>query len=63
MVNLDIISDPICPWCFIGKTNLEKALEGKVNLILYSLASVSTQSRDAGAGDGAAHLFGNKIWR
>ena len=33
MVNLDIISDPICPWCFIGKTNLEKALEGKVNLI------------------------------
>ena len=33
MVNLDIISDPICPWCFIGKTNLEKALAGKVNLI------------------------------
>ena len=33
MVNLDIISDPICPWCFIGKANLEKALEGKVNLI------------------------------
>ena len=33
MVNLDIISDPICPWCFIGKTNLERALEGKVNLI------------------------------
>jgi len=33
MVNLDIISDPICPWCFIGKTNLEKALEEKVNLI------------------------------
>ena len=33
MVNLDIISDPICPWCFIGKTNLERALEGKINLI------------------------------
>ena len=33
MVNLDIISDPICPWCFIGKTNLEKALEGNLNLI------------------------------
>jgi predicted DsbA family dithiol-disulfide isomerase len=25
-VKLDIISDPICPWCYIGKTNLEKAL-------------------------------------
>ncbi len=26
MVKLDIISDPICPWCYIGKTNLDKAL-------------------------------------
>lgn len=25
-VKLDIISDPICPWCFIGKTELETAL-------------------------------------
>ena len=27
MVKLDIISDPVCPWCYIGKTNLFKALE------------------------------------
>jgi len=27
MIHLDVISDPICPWCFIGKTRLEKALE------------------------------------
>ena len=26
MVKLDIISDPICPWCYIGKTHLFKAL-------------------------------------
>lgn len=25
-VKLDIMSDPICPWCFIGKTHLDKAL-------------------------------------
>lgn len=25
-VKLDIISDPICPWCYIGKTYLDKAL-------------------------------------
>lgn len=25
-IKLDILSDPICPWCFIGKTNLDKAL-------------------------------------
>jgi len=27
MVKLDIISDPICPWCYIGKSHLDKALE------------------------------------
>ncbi|NIZ60845.1 polyketide biosynthesis protein [Sedimentitalea sp. CY04] len=25
-IKLDILSDPICPWCYIGKTNLDKAL-------------------------------------
>lgn len=26
-IKLDIISDPICPWCFIAKTLLDRALE------------------------------------
>lgn len=26
MIKLDILSDPICPWCFIGKVQLEHAL-------------------------------------
>ncbi|MFD0858044.1 DsbA family oxidoreductase [Roseovarius aquimarinus] len=26
MVKLDIVSDPICPWCYIGKTLLDRAL-------------------------------------
>lgn len=26
MIKLDILSDPICPWCYIGKTNLDVAL-------------------------------------
>jgi predicted DsbA family dithiol-disulfide isomerase len=25
-VKLDIVSDPICPWCYIGKTQLDRAL-------------------------------------
>ncbi len=29
MVKLDIISDPICPWCLIGKAQLERALEAR----------------------------------
>ena len=27
MVKLDIFSDPICPWCYLGKANLDRALE------------------------------------
>lgn len=26
MTKLEIFSDPICPWCFIGKTRLDRAL-------------------------------------
>ncbi len=27
MVRLDIFSDPVCPWCYLGKANLDRALE------------------------------------
>jgi predicted DsbA family dithiol-disulfide isomerase len=27
VVKLDILSDPICPWCYIGKANLDRALD------------------------------------
>jgi len=26
MVTLEIISDPICPWCYIGKARLDQAI-------------------------------------
>ncbi|MGB0554792.1 MAG: DsbA family oxidoreductase, partial [Alphaproteobacteria bacterium] len=26
MISIDLFSDPICPWCFIGKRRLEEAL-------------------------------------
>ena len=29
MLTIDVISDVICPWCFIGKRRLEKALDGR----------------------------------
>ena len=29
MFKLDILSDPICPWCLIGKAQLERALEAR----------------------------------
>ncbi|HCQ57973.1 MAG TPA: polyketide biosynthesis protein, partial [Sulfitobacter sp.] len=24
-IKLDIMSDPICPWCYIGKAHLDRA--------------------------------------
>ena len=27
MYSLEVISDVICPWCYIGKNRLEKAIE------------------------------------
>ncbi|WP_028028945.1 DsbA family oxidoreductase [Gemmobacter nectariphilus] len=27
MITLDIFSDPVCPWCMIGKAHLDRALE------------------------------------
>lgn len=31
MTKIDIISDPICPWCYIGKVRLERAMEANPN--------------------------------
>ncbi|MBV0912137.1 DsbA family oxidoreductase [Anianabacter salinae] len=31
MAKLDILSDPICPWCYIGKANLDAALMAEPN--------------------------------
>jgi predicted DsbA family dithiol-disulfide isomerase len=31
MIKLDIFSDPICPWCYIGKARLEAALEQRAD--------------------------------
>lgn len=31
MIRLDIFSDPVCPWCMIGKANLDRALEAHPN--------------------------------
>ena len=31
MIRLDIFSDPVCPWCLIGKANLDRALTAHPN--------------------------------
>jgi predicted DsbA family dithiol-disulfide isomerase len=31
VIRLDIFSDPVCPWCLIGKANLDRAMESRPN--------------------------------
>jgi predicted DsbA family dithiol-disulfide isomerase len=35
MLTIDVISDVICPWCFIGKRRLEKALNGRTTAVRW----------------------------
>lgn len=28
LIRIDVVSDVVCPWCYIGKRRLEKAIEG-----------------------------------
>jgi predicted DsbA family dithiol-disulfide isomerase len=35
MLTIDVISDVICPWCFIGKRRLEKSLNGRPATVLW----------------------------
>ncbi len=31
MISIDVVSDTVCPWCFIGKRRLEKAMRERPN--------------------------------
>ena len=34
MIPLYVFSDPVCPWCYIGKANLDRALESRPDHLL-----------------------------
>lgn len=34
MITVDVFSDPICPWCFIGKRRIEKAMDARPDVEL-----------------------------
>ena len=46
---IDVISDAICPWCYIGKRHLESALVilGKQGLHFTCLLYTSPSPRDS----------------
>lgn len=65
MIRLDIFSDPVCPWCYIGKANLDRALEAHPDhpfQIEWHPFQLSPQTPKAGVdrGDYLLRIFGTQ---
>src|SRR5437763_1535506 len=63
LMPIDVVSDVVCPWCFIGKRRLEKALALRPEIA----AEVERGEPDARAAEGAGvhglpcSIFGNVL--
>ena len=52
---IDVVSDVVCPWCFIGKRRLEKAIALRPEIpVAVRFASLFPQSLDCRARASAA---------
>ena len=62
MIKLDIFSDPICPWCYIGHSHLSKAAAMLPEAgIRYRHLPFFLNPRDAETGHVAVGLFEHEI--
>src|SRR5258708_517514 len=53
---IEVISDAICPWCWIAKRRLDSAIAAIAPDVMASVASFRAQSRDAQGWSGPARL-------
>jgi len=66
-VIVDVISDVICPWCYIGKRRLEKAIaaldgQHEVPVHWHFFYFQPIESNDAKRRDQSAGISHQKIW-
>ena len=60
-VTIDVVSDVICPWCFIGKRRMEKALAelaGEIDVEVSWLPFQLNPDMPAGGRERAEHKCG-----
>lgn len=43
LIQIDISSDTVCPWCFVGKKNLDKAIAMAKNQYDFEVLSLYKQ--------------------
>ena len=61
---IDVISDIMCPWCYIGKRNLDRAIAQSPDIDIavqwrpYQLDATIPEGRD-----GPANLSQQQVWQ
>ena len=61
-LQIDIVSDVVCPWCYIGKRRIENALALVPDVPVHvQLAAVLPQSVDPARGHRSLDLSGDQI--
>lgn len=41
LIKIDVTSDTVCPWCFVGKRNLDKAVDASKDQYDFEVLSLS----------------------
>ncbi len=44
VLTIDIVSDVVCPWCYVGEKRLQAALAGRFRAGRGALAALSARS-------------------
>lgn len=42
LIQIDVSSDSVCPWCFVGKKNLDKAIEASKDQYNFEVTSLTS---------------------
>lgn len=40
LITIDVSSDTVCPWCFVGKQNLQKAIDSAKDRFNFEVPSL-----------------------
>jgi len=67
ILTVDVISDVICPWCFIGKRRLEKAIaaqqqEVRVRWLPFQLNPAMCKASAGGSTEPRSSVVGSGRW-
>ena len=62
VTRLEIVSDVVCPWCYLGAANLMRAVTGAGGAsVRDALAAVPARPEHPGGGDGPGGLYAGEV--